>query len=205
MIAQQVTELLAKMTLREKVGQLTQCGNSIYNEDYKIGWELLRQGRIGSFLGIGDVAQANELQRIAIDETRLGIPLLLGFDVIHGYRTIFPVPWAEACSWEPELARQTAEAATREAVANGVNWIYAPMIDIARDPRWGRGVEGAGEDTHLVAKFAEARVKGIQGETLADGWHAAACAKHFVAYGAAIGGRDYNSVELAPQTLHDVY
>ncbi|MFA5205041.1 MAG: glycoside hydrolase family 3 N-terminal domain-containing protein [Lentisphaeria bacterium] len=205
MIAQQVTELLAKMTLREKVGQLTQCGNSIYNDDYKIGWELLRQGRIGSLLGIGEVEQANELQRVAVEETRLGIPLLLGFDVIHGYRTTFPVPWAEACSWEPELARATAAASTREAAANGVNWIYAPMIDVSRDPRWGRGVEGAGEDPYLVGRFAEARVKGIQGETLSDGWHAAACAKHFVAYGAAIGGKDYNSVDLAPQTVHDVY
>ena len=204
-IEQKVNALLDKMTLREKVGQLNQCGNSIYGDDYKVGWELLRQGQIGSFLGIGEVEQANELQRVAVEETRLGIPLLLGFDVIHGYRTTFPVPWAEACSWEPELARQTAEASTREAAANGVNWVYAPMIDVARDPRWGRGVEGAGEDPYLVARFAAARVKGIQGETLSDGQHAAACAKHFVAYGAAIGGKDYNSVDLAPQTLHDVY
>lgn len=191
-----IKELMDKMTVREKVGQLNQCGNSIYNDDYKVGWDLLREGRIGSFLGIADAERANELQKAAVEETRLGIPLLLGFDVIHGFRTTFPVPWTESFSWEPELARRTAEVSAMEAAANGVNWIYAPMIDIARDPRWGRGVEGAGEDTYLTSQFAAARVKGIQGDDLSDGKHLAACAKHFVGYGACMGGRDYNTVDM---------
>lgn len=200
-----VEELLSKMTVLEKVGQLNQCGNSIYNEDYKIGWDLLRKGMIGSFLGIADVAKANELQKVSVEETRLGIPLLLGFDVIHGFITMFPTPWTESFSWEPELAKKTAEAFSKEAALNGINWIYAPMIDVARDSRWGRIVEGAGEDTLLVSDFAKARVKGIQGEDLSDGEHAAACAKHFVAYGAAIAGRDYNSVDISEQSLYEVY
>lgn len=202
---QRAAELLKKMTVREKVGQLNQCGNSIYNDDYKVGWDLLREGRIGSFLGITSVEKANELQKTAVEETRLGIPLLLGFDVIHGYKTVFPVPWAESCSWEPELAQKTSEASTAEAAANGVDWVYAPMIDISRDPRWGRGVEGAGEDVYLSSEFARARVKGIQGDDISDGKHLAACAKHFVGYGACIGGRDYNSAEMSEQTLRDVY
>ncbi len=204
-IQRKVEELLHKMTVREKVGQLNQCGNSIYNEDYSVGWDLLREGRIGSFLGISDVEKINEVQKVAVEETRLGIPLLLGFDVIHGYRTIFPVPWSEAFSWEPELAEKTSAASSAEAAANGVSWIYAPMVDIARDPRWGRGVEGAGEDTYLGSQFAASRTRGIQGDNLADGKHAAACAKHFIGYGACIGGRDYNTVDMSEQTLYDTY
>ncbi|MCI5970369.1 MAG: glycoside hydrolase family 3 N-terminal domain-containing protein [Clostridia bacterium] len=200
-----IKDLMDKMTVREKVGQLNQCGNSIYNDDYKVGWDLLREGRIGSFLGIADVERANEMQKVAVEETRLGIPLLLGYDVIHGFRTTFPVPWTESFSWDPDLARKTAEASTMEAAANGVNWVYAPMIDITRDPRWGRGVEGAGEDTYLTSQFAEARVKGIQGDDLSDGKHLAACAKHFVGYGACMGGRDYNTADMSEQTLFDVY
>lgn len=200
-----IQDLLSRMTLKEKAGQLNQCGNSIYNDDYKTGWDLLREGRIGSFLGIDDVEKANEIQRVAVEETRLGIPVLLGYDVIHGYETTFPVPWAESFSWEPELAKRTAAASTAEAAANGVNWIYAPMIDIARDPRWGRGVEGSGEDTFLAKQFARARVEGIQGSDLSDGKHAAACAKHYVGYGACIGGRDYNTADMSEQTLFDVY
>lgn len=200
-----VDELLKKMTVNEKVGQLNQCGNSIYNDDYKVGWDLLREGMIGSFLGISSVEDANELQRVAVEETRLGIPLLLGFDVIHGFRTCFPTPWSESFSWEPCLAKETAEYSSVEASLNGVNWIYAPMIDVSRDPRWGRGVEGAGEDPYLISEFAKARVEGIQGENMSDGRHSAACAKHFVAYGACEGGRDYNSVSMMPQTLYDYY
>lgn len=200
-----IDDLMGKMTVREKVGQLNQCGNSIYNDDYKVGWDLLREGRIGSFLGIADVEKANEMQRVAVEETRLGIPLLLGYDVIHGYRTTFPVPWTESFSWEPELAERTSEASAAEAAADGINWIYAPMIDIARDARWGRIVEGAGEDPYLISRFAEARVKGIQGSDLSDGKHAAACAKHFVGYGACSGGRDYNTADMSEQTLFDMY
>lgn len=200
-----IKDLMDKMTVREKVGQLNQCGNSIYNDDYKVGWDLLREGRIGSFLGIADVEKANEVQRVAVEETRLGIPLLMGFDVIHGFRTTFPVPWSESFSWEPELARRTSAVAAMEAAANGINWIYAPMIDLARDARWGRIVEGAGEDPYLISRFAEARVKGTQGDNLADGKHTAACAKHFVGYGACMGGRDYNTADMSEQTLFDMY
>ena len=200
-----IDNLIQKMTLAEKVGQLNQCGNSIYDESYKIGWDVLRKGGIGSFLGITDVERANELQKVAVEETRLGIPLLLGYDVIHGFKTVFPTPWSEACSWEPELAKRTASLSTKEAAYNGVNLIFAPMVDISRDSRWGRIVEGAGEDTYLGSKFAEARVMGIQGDDLADGEHCAACTKHFIAYGAGIGGRDYNSVDMSEQTLFNTY
>ena len=200
-----IDSLMQKMTVAEKIGQLNQCGNSIYDESYKIGWDILKKGGIGSFLGITDVKKANELQKVAVEETRLGIPLLLGYDVIHGFKTIFPTPWSEACSWEPELARRTSEASSKEAANNGVNMIFAPMVDISRDSRWGRTVEGAGEDTYLGMKFAEARVKGIQGDVLSDGNHCAACAKHFVAYGAGIGGRDYNSVDMSEQMLYNTY
>ena len=200
-----IDDLMKKMTLKEKVGQLNQCGNSIYGENYKIGWDILRQGGIGSFLGITDVEKTNELQKVAVTETRLGIPLLLGFDVIHGFKTVFPTPWSESFSWEPELAKRTSAASSREAAYSGVNLIFAPMVDISRDSRWGRLVEGAGEDTYLGAEFAKARVRGTQGENLSDREHCAACTKHFVGYGAAIGGRDYNSVDMSEQTLFNVY
>ena len=199
-----IEDLLSKMTVSEKMGQLVQCGNSIYNDDYKIGWELLREGKIGSFLGICDPEKINELQKVAVEETRLGIPLLFGFDVIHGFKTTFPMPWAEACSWDTELAKRTAATASAEAGAQGINWIYAPMVDIARDARWGRIVEGAGEDPYLGGEFAKARTEGIQSD-IPDIPHIAACAKHFAAYGAAEGGRDYNSVDMSPQTLYNMY
>lgn len=199
-----IDSLLSKMTVSEKMGQLVQCGNSIYNDDYKVGWDLLREGKIGSFLGICDPEIINELQRTAVEETRLGIPLLFGFDVIHGFETTFPVPWAEACSWDTELAKKTAAIASAEAGAQGINWIYAPMVDVARDARWGRIVEGAGEDPYLGGEFAKARTEGVQSD-IPDIPHVAACAKHFAAYGAAEGGRDYNSVDMSPQTLYNMY
>ena len=199
-----IDSLLSKMTVSEKMGQLVQCGNSIYNDDYKVGWDLLREGKIGSFLGICDPEKINELQRTAVEETRLGIPLLFGFDVIHGFKTVFPVPWTEACSWDTELAKKTASIASAEAGAQGINWIYAPMVDVARDARWGRVVEGAGEDPYLGGEFAKARTEGVQSD-IPDIPHVAACAKHFVAYGAAEGGRDYNSVDMSPQTLYNMY
>lgn len=199
-----IDSLLSKMTVSEKMGQLVQCGNSIYNDDYKVGWDLLREGKIGSFLGICDPEIINKLQRTAVEETRLGIPLLFGFDVIHGFETTFPVPWAEACSWDTELAKKTAAIASAEAGAQGINWIYAPMVDVARDARWGRIVEGAGEDPYLGGEFAKARTEGMQSD-IPDIPHVAACAKHFAAYGAAEGGRDYNSVDMSPQTLYNMY
>ena len=202
---QELPALLAQMTLREKIGQLNQCGNSIYNQDYQIGWSLLREGRIGSFLGVFEKEKIAELQHIAVEETRLGIPLLFGYDVIHGFSTTFPVPWAEACAWEPELAYKTARLSTMEAASQGINWLYAPMVDVANDARWGRIVEGSGEDPYLASRLAAARVQGIQGADMADGRHAAACAKHFAAYGACSGGRDYNSVDMSAARLADFY
>lgn len=229
-IENKITDLLSRMTPEEKIGQLVQLSPSLFGafgltqdeiiqklvngemsreefskleRDYQE--DKIRAGLVGSMGGVTGAARVNELQRIAVEESRLGIPLLFGLDVIHGYRTIFPIPLAEACSWEPELARKTAEVAAREASAAGVSWTFAPMVDIARDPRWGRIAEGAGEDPYLASRFAEARVKGFQGDDLADPERLLACAKHFAAYGGATGGRDYNTVDLSLQTLHDVY
>jgi len=222
-IEAKIDALLAKMTLLEKAGQLTQLGPSTVGgfdiaafmenpdpdvfknvqRDFHEDW--IRKGEVGSYLGVQGVQEINRLQKIAIEESRLGIPLLFGLDVIHGYRTIFPIPLAEACSWEPELARKTAEVAAREASAAGLHWTFAPMMDIARDPRWGRIAEGSGEDPFLGSAFSAARVQGFQGDDSSDPQHLAACAKHYIAYGGAVAGRDYNTVEMAIQTLHEIY
>ena len=200
-----IENLMNQMTLEEKIGQLLQCGTSIYKDHEEIKWDMVRNGKIGAFLYIRDAEVANELQRVAVEESRLGIPLIFGDDIIHGFFTNFPVPAAEACSWEPELARRTAEVSARETRANGIQWTFAPMVDIARDARWGRNVEGAGEDPYLASQFAAARVKGFQGDDISAPDRVAACAKHFAGYGACIGGRDYNSVEMSNQTFHDVH
>ncbi|MFT3894478.1 MAG: glycoside hydrolase family 3 N-terminal domain-containing protein [Anaerolineales bacterium] len=209
------------MTFLEKAGQLTQLGPSMVGgfdieafldnpelfkdakRDFHEDW--IRRGEVGSYLGVQGAEEINRLQKIAVEESRLGIPMIFGLDVIHGFRTIFPIPLAEACSWEPELARKTAEVAAREAAAAGIHWTFAPMVDIARDARWGRIAEGSGEDPFLGSAFASARVRGFQGDDLTDAEHVAACAKHYIAYGAAVAGRDYNTVEMAEQTLHDIY
>ncbi|HVN80395.1 MAG TPA: glycoside hydrolase family 3 N-terminal domain-containing protein [Terriglobia bacterium] len=195
-----VEELLAKMTLEEKVGQMTQASEA--NQQNKA---LVRQGKIGSFLGITGARDSNDLQEIAIRESRLKIPLILGFDVIHGYKTIFPIPLGEASSWDPDMATRNARIAAKEARAAGIHWTFAPMVDIARDARWGRIAEGAGEDPFLGSAMAAARVKGFQGENIADADSVVACAKHYVAYGAAEAGRDYNTVDLSEKTLREVY
>jgi beta-glucosidase len=220
-IEAKVDALLAKMTLLEKAGQLTQLGPSMVGgfdieafldnpelfkeakRDFHEDW--IRKGEVGSYLGVQGAEEINRLQKIAVEESRLGIPMIFGLDVIHGYRTIFPIPLAEACSWEPELARKTAEVAAREASAAGLHWTFAPMMDIARDARWGRIAEGSGEDPFLGSAFAAARVRGFQGDDITDPQHVAACAKHYIAYGAAVAGRDYNTVEMADQTLHEIY
>jgi beta-glucosidase len=206
---EKVEALLAKMTLSEKLGQLNQrCGGSSQALNSLIDdaeCALVRQGRVGSYLHVAGAEFLKKLQRVATEESRLGIPLLFGLDVVHGYRTIFPVPLAAACSWDPEAVQQAARAAAREATAAGLHWTFAPMVDIARDPRWGRIVEGAGEDPYLGAVMAAAQVRGYQGEGLADPQTLLACAKHFVAYGAGVGGRDYNSAEIGPRTLAEVY
>ena len=220
-IEAKIDALLAEMTLLEKAGQLTQLGPSMVGgfdieafldnpelfkeakRDFHEDW--IRKGEVGSYLGVQGADEINRLQKIAIEESRLGIPMIFGLDVIHGYRTMFPIPLAEACSWEPELARKTAEIAAREASAAGIHWTFAPMMDIARDARWGRIAEGSGEDPCLGSAFAAARVKGFQGDDPADQQHLAACAKHYIGYGGAVAGRDYNTVEMALQTLHEIY
>ncbi|MBT2654760.1 glycoside hydrolase family 3 C-terminal domain-containing protein [Bacillus sp. ISL-18] len=225
-----INELISNMTLEEKVGQLTQFLPSIFGAfgmtkdeiiaklvEGEISYEEfqamernyhkdeIREGLLGSMGGVTGADLSNELQKIAVEESRLGIPLLFGLDVVHGYRTIFPIPLAEACSWDLELIEKTAEIAAKEASAAGIHWTYAPMVDITRDPRWGRIAEGAGEDTYLGSMIAAARVRGFQGEDLTKSERILACAKHFAAYGGAVGGRDYNTVDMSLQTLHEVY
>ena len=203
-----VDSLLALMTLEEKLGQLNQPGGPAANTGpaQRAGSEGdVRAARIGSFLGVHGAANTRSLQRIAVEETRLGIPLLFAHDVIHGFRTIFPVPLAEAASFDPAAIERASRIAAIEASAHGINWTYAPMADIARDPRWGRIVEGAGEDPYLGAAMAAARVRGFQGDDLAADNTIMATAKHFVAYGAAEGGRDYNVAEVSERTLREIY
>ncbi|HEX6940572.1 MAG TPA: glycoside hydrolase family 3 N-terminal domain-containing protein [Longimicrobiales bacterium] len=203
-----VDSVLALMTLEEKLGQLSQWRGEWSNTGPRVtagGEDEIRAGKVGSFLGIYGAAYTRELQRIAVEESRLGIPLLFAHDVIHGFRTIFPVPLAEAASWNVEAVERAARIAATEATAHGVHWNYAPMVDIARDPRWGRIVEGAGEDPYLGAAMAAARVRGFQGEDLALPNTMMATAKHFVAYGAAEGGRDYNVAEVSERTLREIY
>ena len=195
--------------MQEKLGQLTQVRggrskqlNSLV-DDAQL--ELVREGRVGSYLHVAGASFLTKLQRVAVEQTRLGIPLLFGLDVVHGYRTIFPVPLAAACSWDPEAVEQAARIAAREATAAGLHWTFAPMVDIARDVRWGRIVEGAGEDPYLGSVMAAAQVRGYQGDQLAAPDTMLACPKHFVAYGAAVGGRDYDSADLSDRTLAEVY
>jgi beta-glucosidase len=203
-----VEALLSRMTLEEKLGQLTQIGGGTQATGPKAATgteDDIRRGHVGSFLGVWGAETTHRLQRIAVEETRLHIPLLFAADVIHGFRTIFPVPLAEAASWDVALAERCARTAALEATAHGLQWDYAPMVDIARDARWGRVVEGAGEDPFLGSAFAVARVRGLQSRTAATGSEMIATAKHFVAYGAAEGGRDYNTVDISDRTLREVY
>lgn len=203
-----VDSVLARMTLEEKVGQLNQPGGPGANTGpaARAGSEAeIQEGRIGSFLSVYGAANTRSLQRVAVEESRLGIPLIFAHDVIHGFRTIFPVPLAEAASWDPAAAERSARIAAAEAAAHGLQWTYAPMVDIARDPRWGRIVEGSGEDPYLGSAMAMARVRGFQGSDLSADSTLLATAKHFVAYGAAEGGRDYNTADISQRTLHDVY
>jgi len=199
-IERRIDALLQQMTLEEKIGQLSQ-----YTSATPQTLELVRQGRAGSLFNVTGADNTNAAQRIALEQSRLKIPLLFGYDVIHGYRTIFPVPIATASSFDPALIEEVERVAAREASAGGVKWTFAPMVDIARDPRWGRMVEGAGEDPYLGSVVAAARVRGFQGQNVADPESLAACAKHFAAYGAAEGGRDYNTVDTSQQLLREVY
>ena len=204
-VEKEVEALLAKMTLAEKLGQLQQLdgeGNGNFRPEHL---ELLRKGLLGSTLNVRGAQRTNQLQRVAVEESRLKIPNLFGFDVIHGYRTIFPIPLAEASSWDPALAERSSSIAAKEAYATGLRWTFAPMLDIARDPRWGRITEGAGEDPFLGAAFARARVLGFQGNDYGAPGKVLACAKHWVAYGAAEGGRDYNTTDMSENTLREIY
>jgi beta-glucosidase len=195
----QVNALLAQMTTAEKIGQVTQLPVDQATP------ELIRKGEVGSILSDADPENIARLQHIAVTESRLHIPILFGFDVIHGYRTIFPIPLAMAGSFDPKLEEQEAEIAAAEARAGGQRWTFAPMVDIARDPRWGRITEGAGEDPYLGAAMAAAEVRGFQGDDPAGPGHLLACVKHFAAYGAAEGGRDYNTADMSEQTLRNIY
>tara|TARA_R110002124_G_scaffold89692_1_gene229306 strand:+ start:32055 stop:34280 length:2226 start_codon:yes stop_codon:yes gene_type:complete len=204
----QIDSLLSIMTLDEKIGQMTlytsdmdQTGAFIRPE-YK---KDIQSGNVGAIFNAYGAAYTRSLQEMAVNETRLGIPLLFGYDVIHGHRTIFPVPIAEASSWDLKMIQASTEVAAREASSEGLHWTFAPMVDIARDPRWGRVVEGSGEDTFLGSEIGAARVRGFQGDDLGAVNTLAATAKHFAAYGAAKAGRDYNTVDMSERELREIY
>ena len=207
-IDKRVDSLLRLMTLEEKVGQLHQITSDfaatgpITRDGEK--QDRVRKGMVGSYLNVTGAARTRSLQEIAM-QSRLKIPLLFAQDVIHGFRTIFPLPLAEAASWDMDAIERSARIAAKEAAASGIHWTFAPMVDISRDPRWGRVMEGAGEDTYLGSQIARARVKGFQGKSIGDTDALLACAKHFAAYGAAEGGRDYNTTDMSWRRLYEVY
>ena len=205
-----ISDLMSKMTLDEKVGQMNQYNGfwdatgPLPKKGYEKGrYDDLRNGLVGSMLNVTGVKNVSALQKIAVEETRLGIPLIFGFDVIHGYKTISPIPLAESASWDIKAIEKSARIAAEEAAAAGLNWTFAPMVDIYRDARWGRVMEGAGEDTYLGSVIAAARVNGFQGENLSDFSTIAACAKHFAAYGFPEAGRDYNTADINKYTLYN--
>lgn len=203
-IAGRVTALLAEMTLEEKIGQLQMVQGGGWHVPEHLR-DALRMGRIGSVLNEVHVETVNELQRIAVHESRLGIPLLVGRDVIHGFKTVFPIPLGQAASWSPRLVEEGARIAALEAASTGVNWTFAPMLDIGRDPRWGRVAEGYGEDPFLTGVLGAAAVRGYQGGDLSQRGSLAACAKHFAGYGASESGRDYNTTNIPENELRNVH
>lgn len=198
-IDRKVDELLSQMTLREKVGQMNQLSGGAWLVDQAA------KGEVGSILNCVDPAEINAVQRAAVEESRLGIPILVSRDVIHGFRTIFPIPLGQAATFDPAIVEQGARISAVEATASGIRWTFSPMLDIARDPRWGRVAEGSGEDPYLDAVMGVAMVKGYQGDDLSDPTSMAACIKHFVGYGAAEGGRDYNSTMISERSLRNTY
>ena len=203
-IEQRVNALLQEMTLVEKIGQLSQV-NASDDDVVEHLREDLQAGRIGSVLNQVDVDTVNELQRIAVKESRLAIPLLVGRDVIHGFRTVMPIPLGQAATWNPDVVRDGAEIAAREASTVGINWTFAPMVDISRDARWGRIAESLGEDPYLASSLGAAMVEGFQGTDLAKAGSIAACAKHFAGYGASESGADYNTTNIPENELRNVY
>lgn len=201
-IEKKVEAILTKMTLEEKIGQMNQISSYGNVEDMRA---LIKKGEVGSILNEVDPIRINALQHVAMEESRLGIPLLMARDVIHGFKTIFPIPLGQAASFDPQVAHDGARVAAVEASSVGIRWTFAPMIDIARDPRWGRIAEGCGEDTYLTSVMGVAMVRGFQNDSLNSPTSIAACAKHFVGYGAAEGGRDYNSTFIPERRLRQVY
>ncbi|WP_100613670.1 beta-glucosidase BglX [Confluentibacter citreus] len=210
-IEKKVADLLSKMTLEEKIGQMNQyngfwdvTGPQPLDGDAAKKYEHLRKGYVGSMLNVRGVKEVRAVQKIAVEETRLGIPLIIGFDVIHGYKTLSPIPLAEAASWDLEAIKKSAQVAAKESAAAGINWTFAPMVDISRDARWGRVMEGAGEDPYLGSEIAMARVYGFQGDDLSSPETIAACAKHWAGYGFSESGRDYNTVDVGTSTLNNI-
>ncbi|MGA1380964.1 MAG: glycoside hydrolase family 3 N-terminal domain-containing protein [Schleiferiaceae bacterium] len=210
-VAARVDSVLSLMTLEELVGQTNQY-NGFWNATGPLpegnDWveqrvKALKQGGVGSVLNVAGVDQVRALQKVAVEETRLGIPLIFGLDVIHGYQTLSPIPLAEAASWDLAAIERSARAAALEATADGINWTFAPMVDISREPRWGRVMEGAGEDPYLGSRIAEARVRGFQGDNLSDPTTLAACLKHFAGYGFPVAGKDYHTTDYSAHTLYN--
>ena len=197
-----INELLSKMTLQEKIGQMNQLGGAGLSDDML---HSVRTGMVGSILNEPSPEYMNELQRIAVEESRLGIPIVFARDVIHGFKTIFPIPLGQAASWNLQLVEDGARVASIEATATGIRWTFAPMIDVSRDPRWGRIAESCGEDPYLTSVMGVAMIKGFQGDDLSDVTSMAACAKHFAAYGAAEAGKDYNTTWIPESQLRETY
>jgi beta-glucosidase len=212
-IEDRIKSLIRKMTLSEKIGQLQQANSVVASRTgpteshaaQEAFYDRIRQGQFGSVLNEVDTATINRLQKLAVRDSRIGVPLIFGRDVIHGFRTIFPIPLGQAASWNPELVEQATAVAAREARSVGIHWTFAPMVDIARDPRWGRIAESLGEDPNLASTFSAAMVRGFQGNDLSAPDRVAACAKHFAGYGACEGGRDYNSAVISPSLMRNVY
>jgi beta-glucosidase len=211
-----IDSLIARMTVEEKAGQLSLMAsawgpsaaialNPPNDSNFPRQLEETRQGQLTGIFNGNGARMARTMQNVAVNESRMKIPLIFAADIIHGHRTVFPVPVAEAASFEPELTRRTSEVAAFEAAGSGIDWNFAPMVDIARDQRWGRTMEGAGEDVHLGMLFAAARVRGFQGNDLRSNEHMLATAKHFAAYGAALGGRDYDGADISERTLNEVH
>jgi len=206
-----VEDLLGKMTLEEKIGQMNQrtgqwemTGTAPKNDNSQQLLDDLKNGRVGSMLNVVGAEATRKAQQLVVENSRLGIPLIFGYDVVHGHQTMFPISLGEAASWDPELAKLSASIAAKEAAATGLQWTFAPMVDVGRDARWGRVMEGAGEDTYLGSAFAKARVEGFQGNDLSNEKTIAACAKHFAGYAFSEAGRDYNAVEIGGESLHNV-
>ena len=203
-----IDSLIEQMTLEEKIGQMTLVSAGWVVTGPKVSGDYMTQiraGRIGAISNLWGAQETRAVQRVAVEETRLGVPLMFVFDVIHGHRTLFPIPLAEAAAFDPALWQRTARAAATEAAADGLTLAFAPMLDVARDPRWGRIAESPGEDPWLAARFAEAKVRGFQGRDIAQPENLAATAKHLAGYGASTAGRDYASVDISERTFHEVY